>query len=752
MTSNVPGLEPGELVAERFRIIKSIGSGGFSVVYLAYHEELNRQVALKVLKPKASADESIVERFRREALYASRLSHPNTIRLYDYGQSSDGLFYIAMEYLVGTDLSVDVQAGNPVDLTRVWKVLVQTCRSLAEAHRIGLVHRDLKPENIFIAQTPDGEMIKVLDFGVSKTVADFGQAGPRTLAPLTMDGTVFGTPLYMAPEQAMAEPITPAADVYALGQIAYEMITGRAAYGDSDDAMTVMLRQINEPALELPVPWKSTPFAALVKACTEKDPAQRLPDAAAVLQQLEMPEFYTYSDPHDTSIREFSTIRLPSIEISSDPARMRTRAESAMQRGEYPEAMLWFEKACELYRTTGPARHYVECIAEMGHCASMLKMPRRAEGILLQGLAHAKQLNDPEFTTPGLLKPSTIVRLEYYLGNALIQQARFLEANEYLRRAAAHIELNQYSSTMNSLKRTDLTRCLISLGNSNFSLGCYQEARTDFEQALKVPLEKEHESIFNDAHVGIIACLAATDQISKAITYATNSLTQSQARGDLKSYFKLQFILGDLFIAAERDEKAEHCFTDIYNQVYQTPRRHLAYDCLIRLAYIEFDRGNDTLAYEKLHQAEEFAQKIDFSDGIYAVRAHVIFMQLVANNFKTKGNVLKTLHNSSSSEESAGLSLLLSIVFRVDVAFARGELKSANQLIQRARLLAAATDDYGIFVALGVRQSLIDHVLDSTKTLMTSRAVSVGASIPPEVGRRLFSLAHIVPQSAMSEF
>ncbi len=750
MTSNVPGLEPGELVAERFRIIKVIGSGGFSVVYLAHHEEMNRQVALKVLKPKASADKSIVERFRREALYASRLSHPNTIRLFDYGQSSDGLFYIAMEYLIGTDLSADVLAGKPVDLTRVWKVLVQTCRSLAEAHRIGLVHRDLKPENIFIAQTPDGEMIKVLDFGVSKTVSDQSEGGPRTLAPLTMDGTVFGTPLYMAPEQAMAEPITPAADVYALGQIAYEMITGRAAYGDSDDAMTVMLRQINEPALELPIPWKSTPFAALVKACTEKNPTLRLQDAAAVLQQLEMPEFYAYSDPHDNSTRDFSTIRLPSIEVSSDPARMRARAESALQRGEYPEAMLWYEKACELYRTLGPARHYVECIAEMGHCASLLKMPRRAEGILLQGLAHAKHLNDPEFKKPGLLTPSTIVRLEYYLGQALVQQARFLEANEYLRRAAAHIELNQYSSTMHSLKRTDLTQCLISLGNSNFSLSCYKEARTDYEQALKVPLEKEHEAMFNEAHIGIIMCLAATDQISKAITYATNSLTHSQARGDLKSFFRLQFILGDLYIASGSDVKAEHCFSDIYHQVHQTARRRLAYDCLIRHAYIEFDRGNDELAYDKLVQAEEFSRKIAFNDGIYAVRAHTIFMQLLANNFNTQGKAFKTLHNSSALEDSTGLSLLLSIVFRIDFAISHGEWKSANQLIQRARLLAAATDDYGIFVSLSVRQSLVDYASEGSKTFMTSRSISVGAAIPPEVSRRCFTLSRIAPRFAIS--
>jgi len=186
MPPNLPNLKPGDLVAGRFRIVEMVGSGGFSVVYRAHQEEMNRFVALKVLKPRAATDKRVVERFRREALYASHLSHPNTITLYDYGQTNDQLFYIAMEFLVGMDLSVVVQRGEPMDLKRVWKILVQCCRSLAEAHRLGLVHRDLKPENVFLVQREEGgESIKVLDFGVSKAISTFGNAGPATMAPLT---------------------------------------------------------------------------------------------------------------------------------------------------------------------------------------------------------------------------------------------------------------------------------------------------------------------------------------------------------------------------------------------------------------------------------------------------------------------------------------------------------------------------------------------------------------------------------------
>lgn len=310
---NLPNLKPGDMVAGRFRIVEMVGSGGFSVVYRAHQEEMNRFIALKVLKPRAATDVRVVERFRREALYASHLSHPNTITLYDYGQTDSGLFYIAMEFLVGMDLSVVVQRGEPMDLERVWRILVQCCRSLAEAHRIGLVHRDLKPENIFLVQREEGgESIKVLDFGVSKAISNFGSAGPATMAPLTQEGTVFGTPLYMAPEQAMAEQITPAVDVYGLGHIAFEMITGRAAYWDCNNPMDVMLRQVNDPPLALPKPWNETPFSRLITRCTQKNPKKRIADSGQMLEYLMDDRFMPYMDPAE---RPVTTRSLPSIPI-----------------------------------------------------------------------------------------------------------------------------------------------------------------------------------------------------------------------------------------------------------------------------------------------------------------------------------------------------------------------------------------------------------------------------------------------------
>lgn len=294
----------GEQVAGRFRIVEEIGSGGFSVVYRAHQESMNRFVALKILKSTAATDEKTVERFRREALFASHLSHPNTIRLYDYGHTEDGRCFIAMELLKGEDLANALRNAIPLQLHRVWSILAQCCRSLAEAHRLGLVHRDLKPENIFLVDQPDGrDFVKVLDFGVSKLVSNFDGHSPRTIAPLTQKGTVFGTPLYMAPEQAMDQTITAAVDVYALGHIAYEMITGRSIYGDETSAMDVMLRQINDPPLQLPAPYDRTPFAQLIVECTRKDPRRRIQNARQLLERLLSDAFLPYMDD-DVSARQ----------------------------------------------------------------------------------------------------------------------------------------------------------------------------------------------------------------------------------------------------------------------------------------------------------------------------------------------------------------------------------------------------------------------------------------------------------------
>ena len=299
-------IKPGDSIAGRFRIIELIGRGGFSVVYRAYQENMQRHVALKILKPSISNDENVVERFRREALFASHLSHPNTITLFDYGRTESGLCYIAMELLEGRELGAVVRDNEGLELARVWSVLAQATQSLAEAHKLGLIHRDLKPENIYLVQQDDEELVKVLDFGLSKAIRTISSAGPGAMTPLTQEGKVFGTPLYMAPEQAMDKPISPAIDVYALGHIAYEMIVGQARYGDMSTAMDIMLRQIYDPPLELSGEHSDTPFAELITQCTKKEPEERISDATVLYDRLVSSRFVEYmpAGPHRDRLTE----------------------------------------------------------------------------------------------------------------------------------------------------------------------------------------------------------------------------------------------------------------------------------------------------------------------------------------------------------------------------------------------------------------------------------------------------------------
>jgi serine/threonine-protein kinase len=292
-----PHIQPGDHVAGRFRVVEQIGKGGFSVVYRAYQETMRRFVALKILKQDISTDDNVVERFRREAMFASHLSHPNTITLFDYGRTDGGLCYIAMEYLDGIELGSLVRRTDGFELTRVWSLLVQASQSLAEAHRLGLIHRDLKPENLYLVQQGDEELVKVLDFGLSKAVRDTSAADTDAMTPLTQEGKVFGTPLYMAPEQAQDDPISPAIDVYALGHIAYEMITGQARYAEMSSAMDIMLRQIYDPPLELDERAADTPFADLIQEATRKEPGERFATAGKLHERLSSEAFLDYMPP-----------------------------------------------------------------------------------------------------------------------------------------------------------------------------------------------------------------------------------------------------------------------------------------------------------------------------------------------------------------------------------------------------------------------------------------------------------------------
>ena len=267
----------GKVIDGRYEIQQRVGEGGMGVVYKARQMSIDRIIALKMLNQQMQGDQTWVQRFYNEAKACSRLQHPNTIRMFDFGQTQDGRLFMTMEFLDGQSLRDTLQRG-PIAPNRVVKILIQCCASLAEAHSIGIIHRDIKPDNVFLlnmAGSPD--FVKLLDFSVAKLLE-----GDRMK---TQAGVVFGTPQYMSPEQGRGLPLDARSDLYALGILAFEMLTGNVPYND-DNPMTVIQMHMHGAVPPMPdsVPY---PVQAVVRRAMEKDPSRRYQSAGEMMQHCQ---------------------------------------------------------------------------------------------------------------------------------------------------------------------------------------------------------------------------------------------------------------------------------------------------------------------------------------------------------------------------------------------------------------------------------------------------------------------------------
>jgi eukaryotic-like serine/threonine-protein kinase len=264
-----------------FQIQQKIGSGGMGAVYKAYQPEMNRLVAVKILHPKLADRKDLVSRFGREARALSQLSHPNTVRVFHFGELEDGPLYIIMEFLEGRNLNQTVRVEGPLTTERALPILIQACGALDEAHKAGIIHRDLKPENIFLVQNAvHRDFPKLLDFGLAKV-------GEQQLRPgsvvLTQEGMVFGTPEFMSPEQAQGKTLTATSDVYSLAVILYEVLTGKLPF-DAKNAMEYIQHHVTGKPIPLNqrVPGKAFPplLEQIVHRALAKRPEDRFASAA----------------------------------------------------------------------------------------------------------------------------------------------------------------------------------------------------------------------------------------------------------------------------------------------------------------------------------------------------------------------------------------------------------------------------------------------------------------------------------------
>ena len=300
-------ISKGQKINDRYEIIKSIGEGGMANVYLGYDEILDRSVAIKVLRGDLSNDEKFVRRFQREALSASSLSHPNIVEMYDVGEDN-GLYYIVMEYVEGKTLKQLLKRRGNLTLSEAIDIMLQLTDGMAHAHDAYIIHRDLKPQNIMIQD--DGQ-IKITDFGIAMALNS---------TQLTQTNSVMGSVHYLPPEQASGKGSTTKSDIYSMGIIFYELLTGKLPF-KGDNAVEIALKHMRDPLPNLREDNPNIPQSIenIILKATAKNPKNRYDDARSMHEDLltaldddrmnEEPLVYKYPE-HETE----STKRLKKLE------------------------------------------------------------------------------------------------------------------------------------------------------------------------------------------------------------------------------------------------------------------------------------------------------------------------------------------------------------------------------------------------------------------------------------------------------
>jgi serine/threonine protein kinase len=287
-------LQPGALLGQRYEILQTLGEGGMGAVYKARDRELNRMVALKVIRPELAGNQAIIDRFKQELLLATQVTHKNVVRIYDLGEA-EGMKFITMEFVEGEDLRGLMQKKGKLAPAEAVEIMQQTCRALDAAHSAGIIHRDLKPQNIMRDKTG---RILVMDFGLARTLEGDG---------MTQTGALVGTMDYMSPEQALGKDLDQRSDVFALGLIFYELLTGKMPY-KADSAVASLLKRTQERAAPASSQDGTIPkqLSDVVSRCMERDVTLRYQSTAEVLADLD-----AWQGGHAAATLQFPTSSKP---------------------------------------------------------------------------------------------------------------------------------------------------------------------------------------------------------------------------------------------------------------------------------------------------------------------------------------------------------------------------------------------------------------------------------------------------------
>lgn len=340
--AEAPPVDPlvGHTLDDKYHLEARLGIGGMGTVYRARHLLIDRPVAVKVLNQRFVEDEAARTRFRREARAAGRLQHTNAVTVTDFGESHDGYVYLVMELLEGRTLRDVLAKEAPLDAARAVSLMLQVSAAVAAAHEAGIIHRDLKPANIFIVQRADvPAVVKVLDFGIAKLAAEF--LDEDEAMTLTQVGAMIGTPRYMSPEQCDGAELTPASDVYSLGVILYEMLTGTVPFSGTTP-LSIAMKHITEPPRPPSEFVSSIPPALeqVVLHTLEKNPRDRPANAAGFRRELletadrlGLEHAAITSSPNLAALRKAGT-ESPSGRLVIDISRLRENRATSLDASE----------------------------------------------------------------------------------------------------------------------------------------------------------------------------------------------------------------------------------------------------------------------------------------------------------------------------------------------------------------------------------------------------------------------------------
>jgi len=737
----LPGV--GDDVAGLYRVVRRIGRGGFGAVYHACRLGTGVDCALKILDPQLATDPVQSERFRREALLASSLSHPNTIRLHDYGKTSTGLMYMAMELLEGQSLASALELNGPMPLREAAHITMQILESLTEAHALRLIHRDLKPANIFLCTTDSGlPFVKVLDFGVAISLTSLSNR-------LTKQGEVLGTIAYMAPEQTSEQHLTPATDIYAVGLLLYQMLAGSSPYLSMGEHEIVTAKLEGHPLPNVrafPEALRDSLMPIIAQA-TASDHRVRYRDAMSFYAALAALDgvsdgFHVVNHPH--------THRDPRQRIEE----LTALGQRAADAGATADALALFRQASAMLSIHGadlPPDHPVSprvylalarsCVAVGDYGAAEDALARALDGLppasperldahlqmahVLEGLERSNEASFHLLAVLHFAEDPSVSRFHAMLGLArdACSRADRAEALEFARQARSNAHALGLTA-LGALATLEIARVLSDAGELHQALDQLRTALAGDRDVLGAPLERA----LLELAAALDTRLGDTDAARNRLLEALNT---GHAQHDPTSTVALH-------IALARNLALSHDFdsaTDtLHKAITLASLRDLPrYEIDARLALIELSAAqlglDDPGVGRNIQELLAILQRLDDPLGLARTLNAVAEVAMELQQLHTAEHYLEL---SLETQQNAQLWKVRPHTLRglARVAERRGNLEEALSLLDNALAAAIRVDDALVIADLKLDQA---RALITLGHLPRARALLVEVS---EAARR----------------